>query len=166
MSLSLVIRQPMWKTVFTIPKGTVLQKGRHGLYHDIVGAAGEVTERFGCYSWGSDANVFYCGSFAQDYSSGNFRTNLHGRVHNYLQNHRVNARTGRKNTNLMVFENINNALKQKDVLLRHFTFESLQVGNDEVDFASFSADPDLVHAVEQLLICIYRRQGQCKWNRT
>ena len=165
MEFSLVLHQPQWRRVFTIPQGTVLQKGRHGLYHDIVKAAAAVSERFGCYSWGNERTVFYCGSFAQDYSRGNFNSNLHGRIHNYLQNHRVRE-TGQKNTNLMVFESINESLKRNDVLLRLLMFESLHVGDDRVDFATFSTDPDLVHAVEQLLICTHRRQGECEWNRT
>jgi hypothetical protein len=165
MNLSLKIHQPQWRTIFTIPLGTVLRKGRHGLYHDITEAAASVNERFGCYSWGSNSVIYYCGSFAQDYTRGDFKTNLQGRVHNYLQNHRQKS-TERKNTNLMVFENINNVLKQSAVLLCLFTFESLEFGNDTVDFATFSTDPGLVHAVEQLLICAYRKQKQCAWNRT
>ncbi len=169
MNISLAIQQPQWRTVYTIPKGTALKKGRrHKLYKDITKAAGAVTERFGCYSWGSDTIIFYCGSFAKDYSRGGFKTNLHGRVHNYLQSHGLAKfkRTGRKNTNLMVFDNINKALCQNDILLRLFTFEELEIGNDKVDFVTFSTDPNLVHTVEQLLICTYRRQDQCKWNRT
>ena len=135
------------------------------MYHQIVEAAGNIEKRFGCYSWGNDGSIYYCGSFAKDYSRNGFRSNLHGRVHNYLQNHRVKD-TGQKNTNLMVFENINRELKQNSILLQHFVFESLQIGDDVIDFATFSNDPNLVHAVEELLICSYRRIGQCSWNRT
>jgi hypothetical protein len=163
--LALVLNKPFWKNIFTIPQGSVLQKGRHGLYHEIVAAAAQVGARFGCYSWGSDSIIYYCGSFAQDYARGNFKSNLHGRIHNYLQNHRQKE-TGQKNTNLMIFENINTALNNGNVLLRHFYFDSLKVGGDLIEFNTFSNDPNLVHAVEQLLICSYRRQGQCQWNRT
>ena len=38
----LEIRHPSWENVYTIPLGTVLEKGRRGLYHDIIAAAGEV----------------------------------------------------------------------------------------------------------------------------
>lgn len=165
MNFSLILHQPQWQIVYTIPQGTVLEKGRHGLYHNITRAAASVGERFGCYSWRSDSIIFYCGSFAQDYRRGNFKTNLQGRIHNYLQNHgRKDAK--RKNTNLRVFENINAALRQGNVLLCLFTFDSLQIGDNRVNFAAFSTDPDLVHVVEQVLICTYRRQGQCEWNRT
>jgi hypothetical protein len=66
----------------------------------------------------------------------------------------------------MVFEKINDILQLNDVYLSLLTFDWLQLGDDWVDFATFSTDPDLVHAVEELLICTYRRQGQCQWNRT
>jgi len=167
MNFSLIVAQPQWRVISTIPKGVVLPKGRKNeLYRAITGAAANVTERFGCYSWGDETNICYCGSFAQDYASGNFVSNLQGRVHNYLQNHRLDTRTGRKNTNLMVFENINTALKKGDVILRLFIFESLQIGNEKVDFVTFAENSYLVQATEQLLICSYRRKGQCQWNRT
>lgn len=165
MNISLTLSNHIWRPVFTIPKGTILQKGRHGLYHEITGAAETISERFGCYSWGSASTIYYCGSFAKNYSRGGFKTNLQGRVHNYLQNHRRKA-TGRINTNLMVFEKINDALQLNDVHLSLLTFDWLHIGDDRVDFATFSTDPDLVHAVEELLICAYRRQDQCQWNRT
>ena len=167
MNFSLVIHQADWQTVFEIPQGTTLQKGRHGVYHEIIEAAAPISARFGCYSWANNSSIFYCGSFAQDYARGNFKSNLQGRVHNYLQNHGRKG-TKRRNTNLMVFDKINERLKQSNVLLRLFTFESLDVGDDHVDFVTFSTkpEPELVHAVEQLLISTYRRQEQCTWNRT
>ncbi len=166
MQFSVSIQQPEWQTVFVIPKSTVLIKGRrNSLYKAITAAAAAVSLRFGCYSWGNTSQIFYCGSFAQDYARGGFKSNLQGRVHNYLQNHRLRD-TGRKNTNLMVFENINSALKQDDVVLRLFTFETIQIASATVAFTTYASDPDLVHAVEQLLIATHRRQGECQWNRT
>ncbi|MGH2522081.1 MAG: hypothetical protein ACRDH2_06215 [Anaerolineales bacterium] len=166
MNFLLALHQPHWQTVFTIPKETVLQKGRrHGLYHDLTRAAQAIPEQFNCYTWGSETVVFYCGSFAHDYLRGGFKTNLQGRVHHYLQNHKRDARTGRANTNAMVFDNLSAALTHSDILLRVLRFESLQVADDTIDFATFSTDPVLVHTVEALLICLYRRQGQCEWNR-
>jgi len=163
---SIKLHKPQWKIVCTIPKGTVLQKGRHGVYREIIDATKLVKQRFGCYAWQSDTTVYYWGSFAKDYIHGNFRTNLQGRIHNYLQNHRINSKTDRKNTNLMVFENLNSTLKSKDVSLGILVFDRLNIGNDEIDFPIFTQDADLVHAVEELLICGYRRQKQCEWNRT
>ena len=165
MNLSLMLHMPRWLVVFTIPQGSALQKGRHGLYHEIVNAAANVHERFGVYSWCSDSQLYYCGSFAQDYANGGFRSNLHGRIDNYLQNHKIKD-TGHKNTNLVVFENINDALKQESVALKYLTFDSLHLGEDLVDYNAFSNNPDLVHSVESLVICSYRRIGQCGWNRT
>lgn len=86
-NLTVAIHHPEWLTVFTIPRGTLLQKGRHGVYHDSVEAAAVISARYGCYSWGTSDAIHYCGCFAKDY--GRFKSNLHGRVHNYLQNHRV-----------------------------------------------------------------------------
>jgi hypothetical protein len=107
--ITLSVLDSAWTPVFTIPQGSVLLKGRPGLYHEITGAADAVSDRCGCYSWGSPEAIFYCGSFARDDLGGRFKSNLQARVHNYLQNHRT-KHTGQKNTNLMVFENINEAL--------------------------------------------------------
>ncbi len=163
---SISVFSPQWPVVYTIPKGTVLVKGRrHWLYKDIMKATQNITHKCGCYSWMSKTVVYYCGSFTE-YSSGRFKTNLQARIHNYFQNHRQRADTGRKNTNLMVFEKINAALKHEDVHLSLFTFESLDIDNCRLGYDDFSQDPDLVHAVEELLICSYRRRHQCAWNRT
>jgi hypothetical protein len=161
---SLIVHEPQWQTVFAIPQGTTLQKGRHGIYSQITSAAAAVKDQFGCYSWEVNSTIYYCGSFAKDYVRGSFKSNLQARVHNYWQNHRTKS-SGRKNTNLMVFDNIASALKSNDVLLRRFTFSELTIGDKTVTFVDFSTDRYLVHAIEQLLICDYRRLGQCCWNR-
>jgi hypothetical protein len=163
--LSLIIHNPAWISVFAIPQGAVLSKGRHGLYHEITRAAAAVSNRYGCYSWGSQSEIYYCGSFAQDYVRGGFKSNLHARVHNYLQNHRIKA-TGQKNTNLMVFEKINESLVKENIILSIFSFEEINFADGSYSFSQFCQDPDLVHTVEQLLISWYRKQGQCQWNRT
>ncbi|MCL4559893.1 MAG: hypothetical protein M1281_04655 [Chloroflexi bacterium] len=163
--LSLTVHNPAWTPVFAIPQSTILLKGRHGLYPQIIQAAAAVNNRYGCYSWGSQSEVYYCGSFAQDYILGGFKSNLHARVHNYLQNHRINE-TGQKNTNLMVFEKINEALVKEDIILSVFSFEGINFTNGTYNFSQYCEDPDLVHTVEQLLISWYRKQGQCQWNRT
>lgn len=164
--MNLRIHQPAWQVVAAIPQGQQLVKGRRNdLYTKICRAAGRVQYRFGCYSWGSPTEVHYCGSFARDYVRGGFKSNLHARMHNYLQNHRVKE-TGQKNTNLMVFEQINAALAKHEIRLSVFTFEWMEVDGTRVDFARYCQDADLVHLVEQWLIAGYRRQGQCGWNRT
>ncbi len=81
-------------------------------------------------------------------------------AYDYLQNHRQQP-NGRKNTNLVVFETINNSLQFSEVILFHLVFKSIQVGAEEVDFVTFSNDSYLVRAIEQLLILIYRKQNQC-----
>jgi len=162
---SLSIQNAAWNPVFVIPKGSILLKGRHGLYHDITLAAAGIKDRFGCYSWGRGSEIYYCGSFAQDYVRGGFKSNLQARVHNYLQNHRIKA-TGQKNTNLMVFEKINETLLKDDVVLSVFTFRLLKFAGVSYSFSQYCEDPDLVHLVEQLLISFYRKLEQCHWNRT
>ncbi len=166
MQYSLSITNPSWQLVFAIPQGSRLQKGRHGLYQEIVAAAKAVPDRFGCYSWGTESHIYYCGSFAKNYKGKNYKTNLHGRIHNYLQNHRIRASTGNKNTNLTVFENVNQVLKHESVLIQLFFFESLEVNGEQVSLEDYKQDASLVLAVEALLICSYRKMGQCEWNRT
>lgn len=164
MEIRLKIHKPHWEDIYRIPKGVYLQKGRHGSYHEIVEAAGKVSARFGCYSWGSADEIFYIGSFSKDYKHGRRKSNLHGRVHNYLQNHRTKE-TGQKNTNLMVFEKINETVVTQDVALKLFQFEHLELGAKQIRYVEYTEDTDLVRALEQLLICSYRKINQCNWNR-
>jgi hypothetical protein len=167
MNLNLSIESVQWKPVISIPQGTILEKGaKNEWYPRITKAAGQVTSRYGCYAWGTDSEIFYCGSFAGDYNSRRkLFSNLQGRVHNYLQNHRVKP-TGQVNTNLMVFQNLNRILQTSAMTLFHFNFEQLWINGQCIDFETYSNDPDLVHTVEELLICTYRQQNQCGWNRT
>jgi hypothetical protein len=163
-SLSLIISRPAWKPIIMIPRGSILQKGRHGLYHNITAEAALVKEHFGCYSWGNASEIFYIGSFSRDRKNNRFQSNFQARIHNYLQNHRLNE-NGRKNTNLMVFENLNDALKTQDIFLRIFTCEWIRFGDKEWDITRISDDGDLVLSCERLLISWYKALGQCQWNR-
>lgn len=164
MDIGLKVYNPHWEVVYRIPMGMYLQKGRHGQYREIVDAAGKVSASFGCYSWSNADNIFYIGSFSRDYKHGSHKSNLHGRVHNYLQNHRTKE-TGQKNTNLMVFEKINETLATQDVALNLFQFDFLELGSTQVDYLAYTNDADLVRASEQLLICSYKKVNQCNWNR-
>lgn len=165
MQFAIEIERPVWQPVITISQGNVLTKGRRNdWYRTITAAAGEVSALCGCYCWCNTDTVFYVGSF-RPYARKGYKSSLHARVHNYLQNHRIKD-TGQINTNLMVFDNLNRALQQSDVIFAHFTFEKVRVGDEVISFDTFSADATLVHAVEELLICTYRRTGQCAWNRT
>ncbi len=118
--------------------------------------AGEIPYQGGCYSWQNSRQVLYCGSFS-NYNDDRFKSNLQGRIHNYLHNHSVV-------TNKRIFDNIKEELKRDSISLHIFRFETLQLNNETITFAAFSQDHDLVLLVEQLLICAYRRQEQCKWN--
>jgi hypothetical protein len=164
METYLRITNSSWQSIYEIPQSTILLKGRHGLYHAMVEAAAQVLQRFGCYAWGTADCLFYVGSFSKDYKGGRHKSNLHGRIHNYLQNHRLKE-NGRMNTNLMVFGNINAALQAGAVSLYLFRFDFLEIGQEKVDYVEYANDPDLVRAVEQLLICSYKRNQQCVWNR-
>jgi hypothetical protein len=166
LNCTLYIQQPNWRTIYTIAKGTQIPKGRKStVYKAITEDAGNIKERYGCYAWGDDSKIYYIGSFTEDYSGDRFDSNFQGRIHNYLQNHRI-TETGQKNTNLMVFENINFALSKSPISLYLLAFNSLRINEAEVEFLTFTADSNLVQAIEQFLICTYRRRGQCLWNRT
>ncbi len=163
---SITIQKPSWRILYEIPQHTVLVKGRkNNVYKAITSVAGAIQERYGCYAWGNKSNIYYCGSFAKDYRGNKFSSNLQGRIHNYLQNHKVKD-TGNKNTNLMVFENINSSLPACSIVLYLFEFAKIQIGHEIIDFITFTSDSSLVQAVEQLLICTFHRNGQCQWNRT
>jgi hypothetical protein len=158
------IYNPFWESVYEILINTPLIKGRHGLYHEIVKAAGQIQHKFGCYAWGTPETIYYIGSFSKDHQHGNYKSNLHGRVHNYLQNH-GKKESKRQNTNLMVFENINKLLPSSDVSLFIYQFEYLEIGSERVEYSGYCVDAELVRAVEKLLTCSYRRHNQCAWNR-
>lgn len=164
MDISLTIHNACWETVYKIPCNTPLMKGRHGQYHDIVKAAGNIQDQFGCYAWGAPDTIYYIGSFSKHYKRGDHKSNLHARIHNYLQNHREKE-NGRKNTNLMVFENINSLLLTCDVSIFILRFDYLEMGYERIGYSQYCEDTELVRAVEQLLICNHKRQKQCNWNR-
>lgn len=157
--LLLEVLQPHWVTVFAIPKGTVVPKGRHGPYHELMKATATVEQRYGCYAWTTPVAIRYCGCITKDYKNVEFKSNLHGRVHNYFQNHHGQ-------TNKYVFDRINEALHESDILLQWLSFDSLILNDRECDFSTFSNDRTMVRAVEELLILTHRRIGECDWNRT
>lgn len=164
MDFYLKIQDVLWLDVYKIPKGSLIAKGRKSeLYQAITTASTKITQKCGCYSWGSESEIFYCGSFSE-YNSDRFESSLHGRVHNYLQNH-GSKDSERENTNRMVFNNLNRSLQRTDIFLRVLTFTNLQLGDLSFDFQQYSQDNYMVHTVEQLLINTYRHHGQCTWNR-
>ena len=71
-----------------------------------------------------------------------------------------------KNANLNVFENICETIKENDVILSLLVFDHILLGNKLFSYQEYSYNPDLVRAVEQLLICYYKDASQCEWNRT
>ncbi len=156
---------PIWFQVFRIPQGSRVVKGRHGVYGDLRSACRQIIDRFGCYSWQSNNEVHYCGSFAKDYARKEFKTNLEGRMHNYWQNHRI-GKNGQMNTNKYVFDQIVTTIQKCTVDLNIVKFGSVMLENMEVCYSDYINNPVLVQAVEALLICHYRFAEQCTWNRT
>ena len=163
-AISLRLEFPRWDNLVTIPQGTLLIKGRHGHYHSIMDTLAEVPDRFGCYAWGVGEEIAYCGSFTGDHVRSGFKNNIQARVHNYWQSHSIGKR-GNPNTNLMVFNGIKAALQHQAVHFWLIRFDSIHIGDESVSFKDYCQSPDLVLAVEELIIRIYKRRGECQWNR-
>ena len=154
-----------WRAVHTSPVGSVLTKGRKdGESRALAGAAATIAYRYGCYSWQSDGTVLYCGSFSKDYSGGQFKTNLEGRLYQYLVNHKREADGRPKNTNAKVFDLLNGVLKNMPATLQLLQFDSLTVDRRVTRFGDFAADAALVRAIEAWVIWAYKTVGQCQWN--
>jgi len=162
--LEIAFLKPRWKCVCRIEHGTNLTKGKSGRSGRILEAARGVVEQFGCYSWSANGAVMYCGSYSE-YDAKHFKSNLEGRIYQYLTNHKRDGAGLPKNTNAEVFDHINRALSECEVILQVFLFERCRLGSELVDFSSYATDPFLARAVEKLLICVYRRHGQCTWNK-
>ncbi|MHC1740319.1 MAG: hypothetical protein AB9897_04330 [Anaerolineaceae bacterium] len=165
MEYSLQLVNESWEEVFFLEKGTDLTKNRTKTNHQLREKAAFVKDRFVCYRWTSHTDVFYCGSVSNDYRGHKYQSNLEGRLHNYLQTHQQRP-NGRKNTNLMVFENVCSQLQIKSVVFSVLRFDRLILSGKAIPFEDYSQNPDLVHAVEQLLIATYKSIGQCGWNRS
>lgn len=162
--LALTLTRPRWTTVYEIPAGTALVKGRNGLSRCVIEAGRTVRGRYGCYCWSGVAEVLYCGSFSSDYAKGKFASNFEGRLYQYFCNHRRRDDGSANNTNALVYDRLNQQLTEGSVALRLFGFDSCRWIDDEVSVESYERDPSLVRAIERLLIWMYKRQGQCAWN--
>ncbi len=165
MKLSIHIENPEWNQVYVIPKGTTEEQLQGEVYKEIRKTAGAVNNHLACYSWGTKTEVKYCGSVARDYQHGGYKSSLEGRVHNYFKNHRQQE-NGRKNSNLNVFENICQTLQNEDVILSVLLFERVTLGDKVFTYQEYSENPELIQAVELLLVCYYKNIGQSPWNRT
>jgi len=160
MNLSIELIDVKWQKIFTIPQGTVLQKGRKGpFYKELIDASCRINDRFGVYAWGKDEkNIYYCGSFSKDYTSGKFKSNFHGRIAQYMGNHDGD-------TNKMVFDYINIALKSEDVNLFLLQYVSANL-NGSILLATGCQDAGLIKLIERLLIYTNKTKGQVQWNRS
>ncbi len=165
MELSIQIIAPSWKPVYVIKAGTTDEELQTNLYKSIRDEVGNIKNHFLCYSWSTVTEVKYCGSIARDYRHEGYKSNLEGRVHNYFKNHRQEP-NGRKNANLNVYENIRITLKESDVILSILVFEKIVLGKKSFTYNEYSEIPEIIQAVEQLLICYYKDLDQSPWNRT
>jgi len=164
LELHVAFLNPRWRHVYQVERGVSLPTGRSGESGRILEASSQVPEQFGCYAWIASGAVMYCGSFS-DYSSRHFRTNLEGRIYQYLTNHKRDSAGLPKNTNAAIFDYINRALLDGEVGLLVLRFDSCHLGRDVVDFPTYTTNPFLVRTTEKLLVCAYRRQGRCQWNK-
>jgi len=165
MDISIQIKNALWKQVSAIPKGTTPDQLQDRVYKEIRREAGMIDAHLVCYCWKTEEEVKYCGSVARDYQHGGYKSAFEGRVHNYFKNHRQQE-NGRTNSNLNVFENICQTLKESDVILSVLVFDMIQLGSKTYTYNEFSENPEMIQAVEQLLICYYKDLGQSAWNRT
>lgn len=163
MRFAIEIVNPRWNKVFTVPFGAALPKGKRDMSKSILHAAKSITDSFGCYSWASNDEVYYCGSFSE---YANFTSNFEGRIYQYLTNHRRAEDGSPSNTNARIFDLLNEALRISDVTLQLLRFDHLKCSDAVYEFDTFAADSDLTKAVERLLIATYTRMGQCEWNDT
>lgn len=161
MKFTIEVIQSSWNTIFLIPRGTVLPRGKKGLSREVILSANRVRDRFGCYTWATNGKIRYCGSFL-DYAK--YESNFEGRIYQYFSNHKRRPDGSPSNTNARVFDLLNEALETTAVALQVFRFESLKRSDESIAFASYTTDSYLVKAVERLLIWTYKNAGQCRWN--
>jgi len=162
--IAVAITRPRWKAVARVTAGTHLPKRRAGASKDALLSARSISTRFGCYSWATSAEVLYCGSYSQDYKTAGCRSNLEGRLHQYLCNHKRDRAGHPKNTNATVYDRLVQTLRSTDALFQVLEFDGVSIDKRAIDFPTCSSDPYLVRAVERLLIWFYRRRGECEWN--
>lgn len=161
---SLNLINPRWDLVYTIQAGSCLGEGINSRNNELLNASRSITQRFGCYCWTSDLKYYYCGSFSRDYQ--NHQSNLEGRVYQYLHNHHRSRNNVEPNTNLFVFQNINQVLHNEQVELKILNFDKLLLSDNEISYETFSSHSNFILAVEYLIITTFRFRNQCEWNRS
>jgi hypothetical protein len=163
MMFSIVIQNPKWIPLVVISQGEMVEKGRKSpLSKHILRSAETIPALYGCYGWFIGEKIAYVGSFSPYQGKPN---GLQARLGNYLGNHKVKE-NGSFNTNKMVFDKANESLVSNAVTIAYFRFESMNFGDRLISFEEFSCQAVFTKAVEELLICTYRLQGACDWNRT
>lgn len=157
--LQLQIEDNIWKPIIEITQGAVLERtAKDKWYKATIAETRMIRSRFGCYTWMTEDKIRYCGSFAKDYKYGS-KPNFAARISRYLGTHKGTI-------NVRIHQEINLALQHSPVILAHFVFDKLILDNIEISFEDYSEDSNLIRMVEELLICTYRRENQCDWNRS
>jgi len=165
--LNLAIEHATWKPVVTIPKEQQLERGVKNAYNKkLLNAAKKIDDRFGVYSFQDTETgyVFYCGSFSP--YKGKV-TSLEGRLKQYLGNHENG--TGKPNTNLRVFQNLNHQLLTSSVTLSLLQLNNTTIfdrsGSDLNMFRFSSPNQEiLAQTLEQVFILYYKQHAEAPWN--
>lgn len=159
MDVSISIKSLAQAMIFTVPQNGLLIKGGKKVNPVIWNACEKVVDRYCCYYWKDATSVRYVGSISADYTSSQHRTNLVGRISNYMQNHSGT-------TNKMVFDNVNALLNSSSVEFGIFRFIAVEIDGAEYCYDVCAKNSSIIQMIEEILICRYRLTGQADWNRT
>lgn len=159
MDISVAIKSVSKTDIFSLTQGSTLSKGGKKKSPDIWTACETVSDRYCCYYWKDKDRIRYVGSISADYTSPQHKTNLIGRISNYLQNHSGT-------TNKMVFEKVNQLLVCSEIHLGIFQFKKIMIDHVSYPYAVCVQNSAIIQMAEEILICKYRLIGEADWNRT
>lgn len=159
MNIDIRVNSIVLRDLFSIPMGGTLLKGGKKVNSEIWGACEAITDQFCCYYWRDDISVRYVGSVTAEYTSTQYKTNLCGRIGNYLQNH--NGQTNKR-----VFDNVNANLVTHNIHFGIFRFGSTWIDGVQYHCQQCIVNQPIMQMFEEILICRYRLLGQADWNRT
>jgi hypothetical protein len=164
--MNIKIEKLKYKVVFNLNQGVFLKKGSGKNNKDILNKCSNITTPYLCYYWKTESSILYVGSISADYQKKlQHQTNLSKRVQNYLQNHAFNVLKNSSNTNLRIFNAINEQLKYSSVEFGIFQFDSLCMNERQYKYDDFSKNPYLVYMFEHILIADYKEKNQCNLNK-
>ena len=131
------------------------------VYDRILENASKYKYSYGCYAWCIGDQICYIGSVSKDNTVPNKLNNLQARIENYFRR-RGTRKEG--STNARIMNRVADSARAGEVTFAVLSFEHLNFCGSSVGFDTFTKDWSLVLAVEELLICAYRKQNQCQWN--